>query len=74
MTEAKGGRDDHVDQVRLEARAIDWLVGPAMAFLLNYDGSRANPAAADKVADLDLDDLAPAQLAVDRAIEHCSTA
>jgi hypothetical protein len=35
---------------------------------LNYDGSRANLAVADKVADLDLDDVAPAQLAVDRAI------
>jgi hypothetical protein len=37
---------------------------------LNYDSSRANPAAADKVADLDLDDVAPAQLAVDREIEQ----
>ena len=60
----------HVDQVRLEARAIDWPARPAMTCLLNYDGSRANLAAADKIADLDLDDVAPAQLAVDREIEH----
>jgi hypothetical protein len=46
----------------------------AAGFLLNYDGSRANPAAADKVADLDLDDVAPAQLAVDREIEHRAVA
>jgi hypothetical protein len=59
-----------VDQVRLEARAIDWPARPTMTCLLNYDGSRANPAAADKIADLDLDDVAFAQLAVDRAIEH----
>jgi hypothetical protein len=37
---------------------------------LNYDSSRANPAAADKVADFDFDDIATAQLAVDREIEH----
>jgi len=37
---------------------------------LNCDSSRANPAATYKVADLDLDDVAPAQLAVDREIEH----
>jgi hypothetical protein len=42
----------------------------AAGFLLNYASSRANPAAADQVADLDLDDVAPAQLAVDREIEH----
>jgi hypothetical protein len=41
-----------------------------MTCLLNYDGSRANLVAADKIADLDLDDVAPAQLAVDREIEH----
>jgi hypothetical protein len=37
---------------------------------LNYDSSRANPAAADQVADPDLDDVTPARLAVDREIEH----
>jgi hypothetical protein len=41
---------------------------------LNYDSSRANPAAADQVADLDLDDVAPAQFAVDREIEHRAVA
>jgi hypothetical protein len=37
---------------------------------LNYDRSRAKPAAADKIANLDLDDVAPAELAVDREIER----
>ena len=31
---------------------IDWLAKPAMAFLLNYDSSRANLALVDKIADL----------------------
>ena len=31
-TEAKGDVTMHVDQVRLGARAIDWLARPAMAF------------------------------------------
>src|ERR1700678_3093234 len=49
---------------RLEELELNGATG----FLLNYDSLRANPAAADKVADLDLDDVAPAQLAVDREI------
>jgi hypothetical protein len=44
-----------------------------MAFV-NYDGSRANLAVADKAANLDLDDVAPAQLAVDREIEYRAVA
>ena len=58
----------------IQARAIDWLAKPVMAFLLNYDSSRANLAVVDKIADLDLDDVAPAQLAVDREIEHRTVA
>ena len=38
--------------------------------LLNDDRSRANSAAADKVTDLDLDDITSAQLAVDREVKH----
>jgi hypothetical protein len=45
------------------------LNGPA-GLLLNDDRSRANAAAADKVADLDLYDITPAKLTVDREIEH----
>jgi hypothetical protein len=45
-----------------------------MVCLLNYDGSRANLAVADKVADLDLDDGTPTQFAVDREIEHRAVA
>ena len=52
---------------------IDWLAKPAMAFLLNYDSSRANLALVDKIADLTYD-VAPGQLAVDREIEHCTIA
>jgi hypothetical protein len=37
---------------------------------LNYDSTRTNPAPVDKVLDLDLDNVAPAQLAIDREIEH----
>ena len=51
---------------RLEELELNGAAG----FLLDYDSSRANPGAADQVADLDLDDVAPAQLAVDREIEH----
>jgi hypothetical protein len=42
----------------------------ATGLLLNNDRSRANPAAADKLADLDFDDVAPSKLTVDREIEH----
>jgi len=49
------------------------LNGPA-GLLLNNDRSRANPAATDKLADLDFNDVAPAKLTVDREIEHRTVA
>jgi hypothetical protein len=42
----------------------------ATGLLLNNDRSRANPATADKFADLDFNDIAPTKLSVDREIEH----
>jgi hypothetical protein len=58
----------------LDFRMAEQDLNGAAGFLLNYGSSRANPAAADQVADLDLDDVAPAQLAVDREIERRVTA
>ena len=43
-------------------------------FALNDDRTRANTTAADEVADPDLDDVAAAQLAVDREVEHGAVA
>jgi hypothetical protein len=42
--------------------------------LLNDDCSRTNPTTTDKIADLDFDKVASAQLAVDREIEHRTVA
>ena len=42
------------------------------SFTLDDDRAGANPAATDEVADPDLDDVAAAQLAVDREVEHRS--
>jgi DNA-binding response OmpR family regulator len=75
---ARAGEEAKVEG--LEAGADDYLAKPLSArelglngtagFLLEYDGSRANLAAADQVADLNFDGVAPAQLPVDREIER----
>ena len=49
---------------------LNWSAG----FLLDDDGSRSNPTAANKVANLDLHDVTPAQLTIDGEIEHCAVA
>jgi hypothetical protein len=45
------------------------LHGPP-GLLLDDDRSGANPAATDKVANLNFNDVAAAQLAVDRQVEY----
>jgi hypothetical protein len=49
------------------------LNGPA-GLLLDDDRAGPNPTAADKVADLDLHDIAPAQFAINSEIEHRAVA
>jgi hypothetical protein len=49
------------------------LNGPT-GLLLDDDCARPNPTAADEVADHDLHEITPAELAVDSQIEHCPVA
>ena len=49
------------------------LNGPA-GLLLDDDCARPNPTAADEVADFDLDDITPAQFAINSEIEHRAVA
>jgi hypothetical protein len=44
----------------------------SFGFLLHYDGTITNPAAGNNVADADLDDIATAQLAIDREVKERS--
>jgi hypothetical protein len=46
----------------------------ATGLLLYNDRSRANPATAGKLADLNFNDIAPTNLTVDREIEQCTVA